>query len=324
MKKTTYTKFIRVVIGPRGFSHFRLGNNWEGRWVYHPQVVQFGTGYFLFYSGKTGYKMRHDIGMAKSTDFKIWKRYTKNPILSPSKQRLLWDSDLVAHGFIFKKNGVYYMFYDGSPKSMWKEGIGVATSLDLYTWKKYKKNPVLTPGDFWWDKDHVSRCCVVKSTNSYYYMYYAGHDHRTERIGVARSKDLFLWEKFVKEPVLHLGKKDEWDERHISDPRVLKVEKFYLMLYTGYDKKARGSIGIAYSTDLISWKKFLDNPLIPFGKQGSWNQDESGRADFVKLNNKYYIFFSGRRGKKFSIGYCQLELKKLVKAIEKDLYAKKH
>lgn len=319
MKQIIVEKYESSILEPKGFPFWYLFGNWEGRWVYHPQIIVRNRKYYMFYSGKAGYsgfQMRHDIGIAISGDLRGWKRFEKNPVLSPNADSSRWDSDLVAHSYIIKKNNVYYMFYDGSPKGKWLEGIGLATSKDLINWRKKGKSAVLKSGSFWWEKNHVSRCCVVPGQKGYFYMYYAGHDGICERIGIARSKNLLSWEKFIKEPVLDLGQKGSWDERHISDPRVIKAGNYYLMFYTGYNRGFKGSIGLAYSKDMITWKRYSD-PVLSYGKKGDWDQDEAGRADILSVDGQYYIFYSGRKGMFFRIGYAKLNMRLLLKNIDK-------
>ncbi len=323
MKDTPVVTIKNVILSPRGFPFIDSGNNWEGRWVYHPQIIQKNKQFFMFYSGKSGFSMKHSIGFATSNDAVEWSRFASNPCLVPSENKNIWDSDLVAHGFIFEKEDEYFMFYDGSPKTHWQEGIGIAKSRDLIHWKKIKENPVLKAGDFWWDKDHVSRCCVIPGKDKYFYMYYAGHDHICERIGLARSKDLLTWEKFIQEPILNLGEKDTWDEKHISDPRIIKVSQYYLMTYTGYDKKGKGSIGIAFSTDLHEWIKMTGNPILTFGKEGSWNADETGRGEIAEIGPTYYLYFSGRKGFYFRIGYGIVNMEQIISNIKKQSNGKR-
>jgi len=282
--------------------------------------------------GKTKLQMRQDIGLAISTNTKTWKRYSSNPVLSPSDAGKDWDSDLVCHSTVIKHNKKFYMFYDGSPKKAWKEAIGIATSDDLLSWQKLKENPVLRNGSYWWDSHHVSRCSVMKAKNVFY-MFYAGHDGVCERIGIAKSRDLITWKKLSRKPILDLGKVGEWDDRFVSDPKVIRVGNYYLMSYTGLKEPnseisktlanshfthAKGGVGIAYSKNLINWKKFSQNPILESGKKGSWDQDEASRADFVKTGGKFYLFYTGVNGFKYSIGIAEVKMDKLLKAIKNE------
>ncbi|MEK9153191.1 MAG: hypothetical protein AAB723_01160 [Patescibacteria group bacterium] len=316
MADTFTKKQENFIFSPKGLPYIFLGKNWEGRVVYHPQIIEKDGQYYLFYTGTTSAKaicFRHDIGLAISSDLKEWQRHKGNPVLSPGKTGA-WDSDLVAHSFIIKKDDLYYMFYDGSPKGEWSEVIGLATSADLLNWQKHENSPVLQGKDSWWDKNHVSRCGVFWE-NGLYYMFFAGHDGLVERIGLATSPDLLYWQKQSPEPVLDLGTKGEWDEQHISDPRVIKFNDIFLMFYTGYDKKGKGRLGLAYSQDLLRWQRFKQNPIMGIGQPGDWDQDEACRADIFQDKEQYFIIYSGRKGSKFRIGLAQLDLPKILSQI---------
>lgn len=319
MTDTFIKKNDNFILDTKGLPYIFLGKNWEGRVVYHPQIIKKDKQYYLFYTGTTSIQkicFRHDIGVVISNDLKNWTRYNNNPILSPGASDE-WDGGLVAHSYIIKKDNLYYMFYDGSPEKQWQEEIGLAISDNLIHWEKYENNPVLKTSDFWWDKDHVSRCCVF-SEGGRYYMFFAGHNGRCERIGLAISDDLFHWKKQGSEPVLNLGKQGDWDEFHISDPKIIKVDNTFLMFYTGYDsKKKKGRIGLALSNDLINWHKFKKNPILDVGKPGSWDCNEACRADIFQDGEQYYVVYSGRKGFRFRVGLARLDMKELLSAIQR-------
>lgn len=318
------TKIRDPILEPRGFSYLYFPGNWEARWVYHPRVIQKEGKLFLFYSGKSGvnmlgnfmFQMRQDIGLAISNNLKKWYRFEKNPILSPGAKDDEWDNDLVCHADILHNKGTYYMFYDGSEKGIWKESIGIAVSKDLINWKKIANNPVFKSGSFWWDKKHVSRCCVIKGKDKYFYMFFAGHDGSCERIGVARSKDLLSWEKFKKEPIINLGNKGDWDERFVSDPKVIKVKNYYLMTYTGY-RGYKACIGLVFSRSPVSWKKFPLNPILKHGQGGEWDEDEAARGQLVEFKGDYYLFYTGMRGFKYRVGLARVDMNEILKIIRK-------
>lgn len=325
MKKNLIQKYPLPILEPTGNSYLYYKGNWEGRWVYHAKIVERLGKYYLFYSGKSGInligniplQMRQDIGVVISSDLKKWQRFENNPILSPGLGRGDWDNGLVCHGYILKVAKNYYMFYDGSSKDLWKESIGLAVSQDLKNWKRVLKNPVLESDSFWWDTHHVSRCCVIKGHDNYYYMFFAGHNGKCERIGIAKSKDLKKWNKFIKEPVINLGAKGSWDETFVSDPKVLKIDKYYLMSYTGY-KGNRGCTGLAYSKDLINWRRFPLNPILEPGENSDWDSDEAARSDFVKIDDNYYLFYTGKKGFFYSLGYARVNMKEVMKEIKRD------
>jgi predicted GH43/DUF377 family glycosyl hydrolase len=312
------------ILAPKGNPFLYYPGNWEGRWVYNPRVIKHNGIYYLFYTGKSGVnflldlkiQLRQDIGVQTSKDLLKWERLANNPVLSPSSVPSEWDSDLVAHPFILKNKDRYFMYYDGSQKGDWKESIGIAVSKNLTNWTKLDK-PVLQPGPYKWNKKHVSRCCVINDSKGDFYMYFAGHDGDCERIGLAKSSDGLKWKKVSECPVIDLGDIGEWDSRFVSDPRVIKVGEYYLMFYTGY-KSTKASIGIAFSKDLLSWKRFRNNPILSNGVSGSWNQDESSRPEILKDNDEYYMFFTGVKHPIYKIGFVKLNMKKIVEDIKND------
>lgn len=279
---------------------------WDGFWAYHPSLVEYKKKFYLFYTGK-GVKrgISHQIGIATSLDLKKWKKYPENPILKEG-ERNEWDSDFVAHEYIFKDGNTFYMLYDGSKKGDWREEIGVAKSSNLINWERYKKNPIFKVGTDSWERKHVSRACIFKK-NGLYYLFYAGHDGTCERIGLARGKSVFNIERFLKEPVLDIGEKGEWDEKSISDPKIIRHKNLYLMFYSGMDRNGVERVGAAVSSDLIKWEKYRKNPVIDVSSRG-WDRISAARADVQKVNGQYYMFYSGRRRYFYDIGMAKVHI----------------
>lgn len=277
--------------------------DWDSLWAYHPCVVVHKKKYYLFYTGKSiGSGIRHNIGVAISDDLKSWQK-VKAPIL-PVGENSNWDSDFVAHCFVFKDGNTFTMLYDGSPKGKWLEEIGIAVSKDLLHWKKYDKNPVFKVGKNAWDNTHVSRCCVFKKDDTYY-LFYAGHDGKRERIGMAKGKSIFTIKRFSDKPVLDVGRKGEWDEQTISDPRVMRYKDVYLMFYSGVDRNSNEQMGLAVSRDLKTWKKYDKNPILTIDQEGR-DKVSAARADVKIIDDKLYIFYSGKTNILYSIGLAEM------------------
>lgn len=280
--------------------------NHDALWAYHPCVLQFKNKYYLFYTGKkVGLGIQHYTLLATSSDLHTWQRFSRNPILKEGNEEE-WDSDFTAHAFVFKDKNKFYMLYDGSKKNNWIEEIGLAESTDLTVWKKSNQNPIFKVGKNWWEKRHVSRCCIFKE-KGIYYLYYAGHDGERERIGLARGKSLLTLKRFLPTPVLDVGNKGEWDEKSISDPKVIKYKDKYLMFYSGIDTRGREQTGLAVSIDLIQWKKYDKNPVLRVSESG-WDKVSATRADIKEINGSLYIFYSGRKKYFYSIGIAKIQI----------------
>ena len=301
--KFSIKKHKNPIIKP-GISAFRFFD-WDSLWAYHPCAIVEKKKYYLFYTGKTiGQGIRHNVGLAVSEDLQSWEK-VKAPIL-PVGETGEWDSDFIAHCFVFKEGAKFYMLYDGSPKGKWLEEIGLAESSDLYTWKKYDKNPVFKVGKNAWENTHVSRCCVFRE-NDTYYLFYAGHDGKRERIGMAKGESIFTIKRFMDKPVLDVGREGEWDEQTISDPRVMRYKNMYLMFYSGVDRNSNEQMGVAVSRDLKTWKKYDKNPILAIDPQGR-DKVSAARSDVKMINDKLYIFYSGKTNILYSIGLASMSI----------------
>jgi predicted GH43/DUF377 family glycosyl hydrolase len=242
--------------------------------------------------------------MAKSADLFTWKKMKTYPI--PEGSQSSWDSDFIAHGFVYKERNTFVMLYDGSRRGNWLEEIGMATSTDIIHWKKHEDNPIFHIGDAWWEKRHVSRCSVYKNSDTYF-LYYAGHDGQRERIGLATGKNIKNLTTRYKDPVLDVGGRGSWDEKSISDPHVIRFENRYLMFYSGIDMKGIERTGLATSSDLIHWKKYAKNPILDVSCDG-WDKISASRACPFVENGTLYLFYSGRKKYFYSIGLAEVEV----------------
>jgi serine/threonine protein kinase len=95
----------------------------------------------------------------------------------------------------------------------------------------------------------------------------------------------------------------------------------YKMLYSGKPGDAGtpgGGIGYAVSSNGINWRRYKENPVIPPGKKGSFNEFQSGQPFLVHDGTYFHMLFSGSikkvEGLEYQIGYsCAVELDQLKK-----------
>lgn len=137
-----------------------------------------------------------DLGHATSTDLRTWTPH--EPVL-PAGPTGAWDEMGNWAPDIIEKNGVFYCYYTGSDKNN-NQAIGLATSVDLFTWEKHPNNPVVVPGP--WSDQHVGRDVAGRDAMVYhdqvrnrYLLYYTATmaDGRA-CIALAQSTDLIHWE----------------------------------------------------------------------------------------------------------------------------------
>lgn len=279
--------------------------------------------YYLYYTGHSTKAHKWSIGLAESRDLFNWTKYANNPILT-SAEPGSWDQRIDG-ATVFKHDTMYYLFYEATkslslgqsriaffiPYPMRKRlgtfkrwlnsmrqvpasqaaqhatgrCIGLASSDNKINWIKHSDNPILMPSEGnAWDSCGVLSP-AVQLINGVIYMFYGGSDGQRICSGAATSKDLYQWEKF-ESPILIPGIEGAWDDSSVLIVSVIKLEDAYCAFYEGQDRNNNYGIGIAYSYDLLKWKKFDKNPILSKDRQGELGE---------RLINSPHAFIEGER-----------------------------
>lgn len=157
-------------------------------------------------------------------------------------------------------------------------------------WSKYSGNPVLSPTAGSWDGDKMLEPEVLYDGRTFR-MWYTGQSQAIIAIGFASSLDGFTWEK-LPDPVLLPGPLGSWDSGSVGRGSVLWNGTQFLMWYRGTssDVFPTGAIGLATSTDGISWIKFANNPI--FTPSSDVSMILTPHA--VKVADRYHLYFAGK------------------------------
>ena len=210
---------------------------------------------------------------------------------------------------IFRENGVWYMTYivfDGQGYETW-----LAESADLLHWKP--KGKILSLTEDSWDGSqkagYVSLVDIewggdysVRKYRDKYWMSYlggntSGYEAGVLKIGMANSEtltDVHEWHT-LKTPVL--TPEDE-DVRWFEDKTIYKSLVIYdskkhtghpfVMYYNAKGDTANyESIGMAVSDDMVSWKRFGENPVI------TRHKGICGDAQIAHYDDLYIMFYFG-------------------------------
>jgi predicted GH43/DUF377 family glycosyl hydrolase len=119
----------------------------EGEYVKDYYVFLEGDTFHLFYNvGKAAKDQQwfepgneKAFGHATSKDLKTWQHHPR--ILDAVPQS--WEGMVVSAPSIIQNDGLYYMFYTGfDDRVPGKQTVGLATSKDLFEWKRHPGNPV--------------------------------------------------------------------------------------------------------------------------------------------------------------------------------------
>ena len=149
-------------------------------------------------------------------------------------------------------------------------------------------NPIITPGPAGaWDDRVTEAADAFKDVDTYYFYYHATGQGKGYRLGVASSTHpLGPFKKYGEKPVLDLGGKGSWDERHVACAMVFKeAPRKYYMWYSGHGslpQHRKWSIGLATAKHPLGpWKKYEGNPILEdFGYVGG----------VLKVKGKYHLY----------------------------------
>jgi len=218
------------------------------------------------------------------------------------------NTKLIDSPTIFREDNRWYMTYivfDGQGYETW-----LAESFDLLDWKS--KGRLLSFTDNTWDANQKAGYValvdyewggeygVAKHDRKYWMTYLGGnstgYEAGTLKIGLASSStltDVHPWNT-LRRPILSPTDKDaRWFENKtiykslVIKDNLLHTGHDFVMFYNAKGKGDFESIGMAVSDDMVSWKRYGENPVISRGK------GICGDAQIAKLGDVYIMFYFG-------------------------------
>jgi predicted GH43/DUF377 family glycosyl hydrolase len=204
-------------------------------------------------------------------------RYAGNPVMLPSTG---WESTSLEQPCVIHDGSLYRMWYIAGNGV--QNYMGYATSSDGITWNRYASNPVWT--------GNIQGVSVVVESSSSYKMYY--HESGDTGIRLATSSNGLSWT--AQGVVLSAGSSGTWEDTWLASPCVIREsDGTYKMWYSGHDGSGY-SIGLATSSDGVSWTKYSGNPVFTVSSTGWDNINVTGASVFV-YNGKYYMYYNARK-----------------------------
>lgn len=233
------------------------------------------------------------IGYAKSINGVDWIPYLNNPVITHGNT---WDSSGFSSGINVIKDGTTYkLWYEGIDNNG-NNHIGYATSSDGVSWIPYTNNPVFSPGITGsWDDDDVGDPCVIKDGASYL-MWYWGDNDLTDinRIGLATSNDGINWQRSGLDGHVMSSDPNTWWENGegVGSPEVIKTETGYKMVYHAADNMEIIRVGVAESSDGITWNKG-NSPAVDVGMENAWESKGVVPGSIVKTSVGLMLWYLG-------------------------------
>ena len=218
-------------------------------------------------------------------------------------------SKMIDSPTIFRQDEVWYMTYivfDGQGYETW-----LAESKDLLQWES--KGKIMSFTENTWDANQKAGYVSLVNTEwggdysvekfeDQYWMSYlggnsTGYESGTLKIGMANTTALTATEEWKTNDRPLLSPEDE-DVRWFENKTIYKSlvirdnEKHtghpFVMYYNAKGDTANyESIGMAVSDDMLSWKRFGEDPVITRGK------GICGDAQIAKFNDIYIMFYFG-------------------------------
>jgi uncharacterized repeat protein (TIGR01451 family) len=111
------------------------------------------------------------------------------------------------------------------------------------------------------------------------------------RVAVRVDGRLCHLDKYAGGPVLSGGADGSWDQDDVETPVVLKGEDAYRMWYTGEKGTAPSQIGLATSTDGVSWTKSLSNPVM--SPKETWESGGIRVGSVISDSGVYRMWYTG-------------------------------
>jgi beta-fructofuranosidase len=208
-----------------------------------------------------------------------------------------------------REGDTHHLFYLQAPRALgdpelrhWHVSIGHAVSADLASWTVLPD--ALSPGPPGrWD-DYTTWTGSAVRHDGLWHMLYTGTSRAerglVQRIGLAVSEDLVVWERHGDAPVLEADPRwyelldlDVWHDQAWRDPWVFRWEGCYHALVTARardgDPSGRGVIAHATSADFHHWE-VLPPVTAPLG----FGQMEV--PQLVSAGGRSHLLFCGDHG----------------------------
>lgn len=292
-----------------------------------PHVISFGGSYLMYYSIQPYRNTSNPvkgwgIGIAESKNLINWK---KTGEITPSAE---YESKGLCAPCARVIEGKVHLFYQtyGNGRN---DAICHAWSDDGFNFTRDATNPVFRP-DGEWNCGRAIDAEIVKFKGQYF-LYYATRDsgYKIQKQGVAVAPEITDfnrndWKNLsFKGPIL----KPElaWEKDCIEGASVIERNGKLYMFYAGAYNNAPQQIGVAVSTDGVTWKRLSDKPFLTNGIQGEWNSSESGHPHIFRDDNgRTYLFFQGNndKGKTWYISNVEVKWNKRGPYLKNKKYEK--
>ena len=274
-----------------------------------PAVVRFGGRCLMYYSippfdlsvAPPNSAPGWGIGIAESRDLRHWRKIGEVlPEQACEMKGICAPGARVLNG----KVHLFYQTYGNGPK----DAICHAVSTDGVRFLRTPSNPIFAPtaGVGVWNNGRAIDADVI-AWKDWLLLFFSTRDPsgKIQKGGVAAAPlgsdySRAVWKQIsVSSPIL--TPELPWERACIEASATLTHEGRLYMFYAGGYNNEPQQIGCAVSEDDgagLRWRRVSDQPLLPNGKPGTWNESESGHPfAFQDDDGRDYLFFQGNNDK---------------------------
>jgi predicted GH43/DUF377 family glycosyl hydrolase len=232
----------------------------QSKGVFNPSVVKEEDRFWMLYRAEANDGLTGRIGIAQSIDGFLFSPRPE-PVLSPDED---FDKGGCEDPRVAKVGDTYFLVYVGNSEKYHVSNICLATSKDLFHWRKH--GPVLDAKKGAWDSGQLKAGVILpEKIGGKYVMYFMGEaEPWVSAIGIAYSYDLYQWEEPLHQPVV-VPRSGFFDSQGVEPgPNPIILDEGILLIYNGWGKDCIYKAGgVLFSkenpTEVI---KRADEPLL--------------------------------------------------------------
>lgn len=247
---------------------------------------------------------------------RTWRPHPANPVLAVGSG---FDAGGVFDPAVVRFGGRWLLYYSATEGDAHEfaeqlergsagdgptgEHIGLAVSEDGVTFTRHAAGPVL-----------AARCPFAVVHDGTVHLFHVRVDEGGYRIHLALSEDGVRFRE-IGGPVLDVGPAGSWDSHTVTTPKIFRDGDRWCLSYAGDAERLDDptGIGLAYSDDLITWRKIAGNPVFVVGAPGGFDSVSVASPVVRASDDGYEMWYAGsdrtiRDGLHSQVGVARLSV----------------
>ena len=103
-------------------------------------------------------------------------------------------------------------------------------------------------------------------------------------------------------PVIDRGPEGAWDHVAVDNPFLYAEQGVFHCFYEAENAQGQEQVGLATSTDLLTWGKYEGNPVLPAGPPGAWDHRAAKLPVVAAHGDTYALLYTGKDGRGAAVG----------------------